>query len=102
MPGASGCDSRKPTPIAEVRSAIVEVLGLNSDGSPLPGGAWTQRYAARRIAWHILDHAWEIEDRSEPASAEPSWWCPARLAGGRSGIAAGSTSTAVKVPAAGS
>jgi hypothetical protein len=55
------------TPISEVRDAIVEVLGLSSDGSPLPGGAWTQRYAARRIAWHILDHAWEIEDRSEPA-----------------------------------
>jgi hypothetical protein len=54
------------TPITEVRAAIVEVLGLSSDGSPLPGGAWTQRYAARRIAWHVLDHAWEIEDRSEP------------------------------------
>jgi hypothetical protein len=51
---------------AEVRDAIVEVLGLSSDGSPLPGGAWCQRYAARRIAWHVLDHAWEIEDRSEP------------------------------------
>lgn len=22
------------------------------------------RYAARRIAWHVLDHVWEIEDRS--------------------------------------
>ncbi len=54
------------TPMAEVRAAIVEVLGLSSDGSPLPGGAWTQRYAARRIAWHVLDHAWEIEDRSSP------------------------------------
>jgi hypothetical protein len=53
-------------PITDVRAEIVEVLGLNSDGSPLPGGAWTQRYAARRIAWHVLDHAWEIEDRSEP------------------------------------
>ncbi len=21
------------------------------------------RYAARRIAWHVLDHAWEIEER---------------------------------------
>jgi hypothetical protein len=28
---------------------------------------WPVRYAARRIAWHVLDHAWEIEDRSEPA-----------------------------------
>jgi hypothetical protein len=26
--------------------------------------AWLPRYAARRIAWHVLDHAWEIEDRS--------------------------------------
>jgi hypothetical protein len=55
-------------PTAEVRAAIIEVLGLSSDGSPLPGGAWTQRYAARRIAWHVLDHAWEIEDRSTPAA----------------------------------
>ncbi len=55
-------------PIAQVRAAIVEVLGLSSDGSPLPGGSWSQRYAARRIAWHVLDHAWEIEDRSEPAT----------------------------------
>ena len=23
------------------------------------------RYMARRIAWHTMDHAWEIEDRSE-------------------------------------
>jgi hypothetical protein len=22
------------------------------------------RYAARRIAWHVLDHAWEMQDRS--------------------------------------
>ena len=24
---------------------------------------WPVRYAARRTAWHALDHAWEIEDR---------------------------------------
>jgi hypothetical protein len=28
---------------------------------------WPVRYAARRTAWHALDHAWEIEDRSGPA-----------------------------------
>ena len=27
---------------------------------------WPPRYAARRVAWHALDHAWEIEDRSDP------------------------------------
>ena len=26
---------------------------------------WSARYAVRRAAWHILDHAWEIEDRRE-------------------------------------
>jgi hypothetical protein len=25
---------------------------------------WPPRHAARRIAWHVLDHAWEMEDRS--------------------------------------
>ena len=24
---------------------------------------WTTAYAARRIAWHVLDHAWEMQDR---------------------------------------
>ncbi len=52
------------TPIEEVRTAIHDALVLPSDGSALPGGAWPQRYAARRVAWHALDHAWEIEDRS--------------------------------------
>jgi hypothetical protein len=49
------------------RSAVLEVLRQPSDGSPLADRRWTQRYAARRIAWHALDHAWEMEDRSEPA-----------------------------------
>ncbi len=25
---------------------------------------WPVAYAARRTAWHALDHAWEMEDRS--------------------------------------
>jgi hypothetical protein len=25
---------------------------------------WPMRYAVRRLGWHTLDHAWEIEDRS--------------------------------------
>ena len=60
-----GIKSRQP----EVRQRIVEVLRVPSDGSrPLAGGkGWPPRYAARRIAWHVLDHAWEIEDKSDPA-----------------------------------
>jgi hypothetical protein len=28
------------------------------------GTRWTPRYFVRRAAWHVLDHAWEIEDRA--------------------------------------
>jgi hypothetical protein len=50
--------------IAAMRSAITDAIGRASDGTaPLPGG-WPVRYAVRRIAWHALDHAWEIEDKS--------------------------------------
>ena len=49
------------------RTAVLEALRQPSDGSPLADRKWTLRYAARRIAWHALDHAWEMEDRSEPA-----------------------------------
>jgi hypothetical protein len=48
------------------RAAVLEALRQPSDGSPLADRKWTPRYAARRIAWHALDHAWEMEDRSEP------------------------------------
>jgi phytoene dehydrogenase-like protein len=50
-----------------IRVAMLGVLGTPSDGSPIAGRKWTLRYAAHRIAWHALDHAWEMEDRSEPA-----------------------------------
>ena len=61
---AGSLDDR-PAVLAE-RRAVLEVLGAPSDGSPLAGRKWPQRYAARRIAWHALDHAWEMEDRTEP------------------------------------
>ena len=54
--------------VATMRRAILDVLRRPSDGTPLADRRWTARYAAHRIAWHALDHAWEIEDRSEPAA----------------------------------
>jgi hypothetical protein len=37
---------------------------------PRGGKRWTPRYFVRRSAWHALDHAWEIEDRTPaPMSA---------------------------------
>jgi hypothetical protein len=52
--------------VESMRAAMLDVLRRASDGSPLAGRKWPARYAARRIAWHALDHAWEMEDRSEP------------------------------------
>ena len=48
-----------------IRAAVLDILRRPSDGSPLADRKWRARYAARRIAWHALDHAWEMEDRSE-------------------------------------
>jgi hypothetical protein len=51
--------------VLDLREAIAVVLGGASDGSPVVLNGWTTRYAARRIAWHILEHAWEMQDRAE-------------------------------------
>ncbi|MFI5911473.1 hypothetical protein [Dactylosporangium sp. NPDC051541] len=56
--------------IDELRAAAVETLGRPSDGGPLTEKGWTARYAARRFVWHVLDHLWEMQDRSDVESAE--------------------------------
>ena len=53
--------------IAAMRSAMLDVIRAARDGAPLADRRWPARYAAHRVAWHALDHAWEIEDRSDPA-----------------------------------
>ena len=40
------------------RNALLEALK-----HPIKGTKWPAPYAVRRIAWHALDHAWEMEDR---------------------------------------
>jgi hypothetical protein len=51
--------------IASARDAIAAALEVASDGSDLSERGWPGRYAAMRMAWHVLDHAWEMQDRSE-------------------------------------
>jgi hypothetical protein len=46
------------------RRAIAEWFREGGKGTSRPP-AWPPRYAARRLIWHVLDHMWEIEDRSE-------------------------------------
>ncbi len=50
--------------------AIQNALAASARGElpthgPRGGLRWTPRYFCRRAAWHILDHAWEIEDRAK-------------------------------------
>jgi hypothetical protein len=52
--------------IQALRDDLLTALSGASDGSPLIPKGWPSRYAARRIAWHVLDHAWEMQDRSDP------------------------------------
>lgn len=50
---------------AAIESFRAAVLAAIRAGDRHAGVAWPVRYAVRRIVWHVLDHAWEIEDRSE-------------------------------------
>lgn len=54
--------------LLRIRAAILEGLAASAAGQlpakgPRGGSRWTARYFVRRVAWHALDHAWEIEDR---------------------------------------
>jgi hypothetical protein len=47
------------TPWSEQRSVITSTLLAGA-----PDSVWPPRYSLRRLAWHVVDHAWEIEDKS--------------------------------------
>ena len=54
--------------LRRMREAILDVLEASMRGEipekgPRGGVIWPARYFVRRTAWHVLDHAWEIEDR---------------------------------------
>jgi hypothetical protein len=51
--------------VEALRDDLADALGGASDGSPLVPKGWPPRYALRRIAWHVLDHAWEMQDRRD-------------------------------------
>jgi len=47
-----------------IQNALVSAMrGELPTRGPRGGIHWTPRYFVRRAAWHVLDHAWEIEDR---------------------------------------
>jgi hypothetical protein len=54
--------------VAEFRQEILAALAASACGEIPPRGPrgglrWTPRFFVRRLAWHALDHAWEIGDR---------------------------------------
>jgi hypothetical protein len=49
--------------VADLRAAVCRTLGQPDTWRP-GDKDWPPRYYARRSAWHVLDHAWEIQDRS--------------------------------------
>jgi hypothetical protein len=51
--------------VRDGRAAFLDALRAARRPEPeLATKSWPYRYAARRVAWHALDHAWEMQDRS--------------------------------------
>jgi hypothetical protein len=54
--------------VQQTRAAIIEALRASARGEipargPRGGVRWPVRYFVRRVAWHTIAHAWEIERR---------------------------------------
>jgi hypothetical protein len=54
--------------LKQTRQSMLDGLIAASHGEvaergPRGGIRWRPRYFVRRVAWHVLDHTWEIEDR---------------------------------------
>ena len=64
-----GLKEREPDPgdtraITEMRARILQAVRGATGPRDAESKGWPPRYVVRRTAWHALDHAWEIEDRS--------------------------------------
>jgi len=64
----AGEEDSQDKELRRTRQAILDALAVAARGEtpalgPRGGARWTPRYFVRRVAWHLLDHTWEIEDR---------------------------------------
>ena len=57
-----------PNALRTHREAFVEAIRVANALGPAAGN-WTVQFLIRRCAWHMLDHAWEMEDRDTSAGA---------------------------------
>jgi hypothetical protein len=74
VPNRKGADTAAG--LEELHATILDALSARArDQSPAePNKAkklWSPRYHVRRATWHILDHAWEMEDRASPEAGKP-------------------------------
>jgi hypothetical protein len=65
----SALGSRRPAEAGDLRTTVLDALVARATGKAVaePNKVtklWSPRFYVRRSAWHALDHAWEIEDRS--------------------------------------
>jgi hypothetical protein len=54
---------RDPDALRAHREAICAGIREFNARGPSAGSWWTVQFFIRRSAWHMLDHAWEMEDR---------------------------------------
>jgi hypothetical protein len=54
---------RDPDELRAHREAICAGIREFNARGPSAGAWWTVQFFIRRCAWHMLDHAWEMEDR---------------------------------------
>ena len=59
-PNADALERTRAAVLGALEHAVRD--GVPTAG-PRGGKRWVPRYFVRRVAWHVLDHAWEIEDR---------------------------------------
>ena len=64
-PGDETNQTLEATRQAVLASLARSVRGEIPAVGPRGGMRWAPRYFVRRLAWHALDHAWEIADRVE-------------------------------------
>jgi len=73
--------------LEEIRKEIIEALEASARGEiqatgPRGKARWPVRYFVRRVAWHTISHAWEIERRAAGPTAVNAGG-PAHRRGGR-------------------
>ena len=69
LPGQVDPTAGQDAEQARIRKVILQSMADAAHSGPVRPGPrggvrWTPRWFARRSAWHVLDHAWEIEDRA--------------------------------------